>query len=111
MLENLDYILVPEEVWLCLEDWYHGGPCIEVNCEKLKKKMKVNIYNENENILKKSNNNLNKQCRVCNSNSRFVCSECLNTYYCSKSCQISDYGVHRQYCEYKYIYNNNNISI
>lgn len=95
LIEYLDYIIIPQEVWNALYDWYNGGPTIEIEVSIFKNKPFLNIYDYNERNVK----NRKKLCRVCLEPSRFTCALCENTYYCSKSCQMSDYYIHINNCD------------
>ncbi len=60
---------------------------------------------QNLSVLRDVIKNINKKYKFCNYCNRselqkklFCCSVCKNTYYCNRSCQVSNYNIHKNYC-------------
>ena len=71
-----------------------------IHINNLKKDMKENIIDEPNNFLIPKAKNFGKRCCVCR---KFyynikLCSRCMCSKYCSRTCQIKDYKIHKEIC-------------
>eukprot|EP00941_MAST-03F_sp_MAST-3F-sp1_P005933 g5933.t1 len=108
-IEDRDYKVVTETAWDMLNDWYPGGvgPSVKIEIDVAKKKIVSNSNSGDKNSLvqcdlkkSKGSNSELIRCSACGRfNALNRCSRCKVLRYCGKSCQLSHWEFHKNYCK------------